>query len=84
MRSLRHCFEFLIRFRGDQMLESHDQLRFCQSKAVQRLDKRHEDNFVRSPAFANANQDFDAENRASAFALVSGTKKRRPVFRTPR
>ena len=64
---LRHRFEFLIRFRGDQLLKTPDQLRFSQSKAVQGLDKRHQDNFVCTTSLAN----------------LARTKTRRPIFRTP-
>src|SRR5439155_25189727 len=53
LRNLRHCFKFLIRLRSDQMLKALDQLRFSQSKAVQCLYKRHQDNFVRTAKFAN-------------------------------
>src|SRR6266705_2486830 len=51
--SLRHGFEFLIRFRGNQLFEALDQLRFSQSKAVQCLDKRHQDTFVCTTSLAN-------------------------------
>src|SRR5437899_7760276 len=51
--SLRHGFEFLIRFRGNQMLKALDQLRFSQSKAVHCLDKRHQDSFVCTTSLAN-------------------------------
>ena len=51
--SLRHRFEFLIGFQGNQMLKTLDQLRFSQSKTVQCLDKRHQDNFVCMVSFAN-------------------------------
>jgi hypothetical protein len=51
---LRHSFEFLIGFRGNQILKAFDQLRFFQSKTVQCLDKRHQDNFVRATSLANS------------------------------
>src|SRR5438093_5499091 len=51
--SLRHGFKFLIRFRENQMLKALDQLRFSQSKAVQCLDKRHQDSFVCTTSLAN-------------------------------
>ena len=35
------------------MLKALDQLRFSQSKAIQCLDKRHQDNFVCMVSFAN-------------------------------
>src|SRR5580765_3667587 len=62
--SLRHRFEFLIGFQSNQMLKTLDQFRFSQSKTVQCLDKRHQDNFVCMVSFAN----------------LTRTKKRRPVF----
>src|SRR5207249_11538410 len=65
--SLRHGFKFLIRFRENQMLKALDQLRFSQSKAVQCLDKRHQDSFVRTTRLAN----------------LARTTRRRPVFQTP-
>src|SRR6185436_19365793 len=51
--SLRHRFEFLFGFQSNQMLKTLDQLRFSQSKTVQCLDKRHQDNFVCMVSFAN-------------------------------
>src|SRR5215211_899990 len=51
--SLRHVFKVLIRFRSNQMLKPLDQLRFSQSKAVQSLDKRHQDSFVCTTSLAN-------------------------------
>src|SRR5262245_16547390 len=39
VRSLRHSFEFLSGFRGDQILKALDEVRFFQSEAVQCLDK---------------------------------------------
>src|SRR5882724_12247047 len=51
--SLRHGFKFFIRFQGNQMLKALDQLRFSQSKAVQCLDKRHQDSFVCTTSLAN-------------------------------
>src|SRR4029077_3244900 len=62
--SLRHRFKILIGFQGNQMFKTLDQLRFSQSKTVQCLDKRHQDNFVCMVSFAN----------------LTRTKKRRPVF----
>jgi len=64
---LRHGFKFLIGFQGNQMLKMLDQLRFSQSKTVQCLDKRHQDNFVCMLSFAN----------------LTRTKRRHPVFQTP-
>ena len=52
-RKLCHRFELLIQFRGDQMFEALNQLRFLQSQIVQGLDERHQNNFVRIQAFAN-------------------------------
>jgi len=38
-RCLRHSFEFLIRFRSDQMLEPLNELRFAQRQIVQGFDE---------------------------------------------
>src|SRR6266700_3462321 len=89
-RSLRHRFEFLIGFRGDQALETLNDLRFPQSQIVQGFDERHQNNFVPRPAFANANPYFALEKslkpfrgpEAASYALCV-QKKRRPLFRTP-
>src|SRR4029077_3381061 len=62
--SLRHRFKILIGFQGNQMFKTVDQLRFSQSKTIQCLDKRHQDNFVCMVSFAN----------------LTRTKRRRPVF----
>ena len=57
-RSLRHYFKLSIRFRSDKKLEPLYELRFPQSQIVQGFDERHQNNFVRIPAFANADQRF--------------------------
>src|SRR4029077_7991864 len=68
-RSLHDRFEFPIGFRRDQVPETLNQLRFPQSQVVQGFDERHQNNFVRVPAFANADQPFDSEKPLSALTI---------------
>ena len=89
-RSLRHRFEFLIRFRSDQMLEPLNELGFPQSQIVQGFDERHQHNFVRMRAFANTKGTVQGSAcLKNPFPLPSASdsarinKRRRPVFRTP-
>src|SRR5947207_8208410 len=55
-RSLRHRFEFPIGFRGDQLLETLNELRLLQGQLVQGFVEGHPDNFVRIRAFSNADR----------------------------
>ena len=61
------------------MLKTLDQVRFSQSKAVQCLGKRHQDNFVRTTSLANLACTTKAASRipdaATANALVNGLER---------
>lgn len=61
------------------MLKALDQLRFSQCKAIQCLDKRHQDNFVCMVSFANLTRTKKAgsgiPDTAVANTLVNGLER---------
>jgi hypothetical protein len=61
------------------MLKALDQLRFSQCKAIQCLDKRHQDNFVCMVSFANLTRTKKAASgildTAVANTLVNGLER---------
>src|SRR5262249_2220694 len=71
-RSSRHRFELLVGFRRNQALEPFDQLRFLQGQIIQRFNKRHRCNFVRTTTFANANRRWQSCTKNAASVLPDG------------